>query len=71
MTYFFYLTNFFQAISAIQEQFPDSKIIKRLHVLSQPDAKLFFQQWPGLRGQEEAANDQVSVLRNAFQETPT
>jgi hypothetical protein len=55
----------------IQEHFPDSGIIKRLHVLSQPDAKLFFQQWPGLCGQEEAANAQISVLRNTFHETPT
>ena len=61
----------FQAVSAIQEHFPESRIIKRLHILSQPDAKLFFQQWTGLRGQEEAANAQISVLRNAFHETPT
>ena len=68
----FWLTNLlFQAISAIQDYFPDSGIIKRLNVLSQPDAKSFFQQWPGLREQEEVANAQISVLRNAFHETPT
>ena len=61
----------FQAISSIQKQFPDSGLIKRLNVLSQPDAELFFQQWPGLHEQEEAANAQTSVLRNAFHESPT
>ena len=61
----------FQAISAIKDQFPDSSIVKRLNVLSRPDAIFFFQQWPGLREHEETANSQISVLRNAFHETPT
>lgn len=62
---------FFQAISSIQEHFPDSAIIKRLDILSQPDAELFFQKWPTLRREEEAKNNQLSVLRNAFYESPT
>jgi hypothetical protein len=55
----------------IREQFPDSGIIKRLNILSQPDAESFFQKRPALRGQEEAAHNQVSALRNAFHESPT
>jgi hypothetical protein len=35
---------------SIQEHFPDSGIIKRLDILSQPDAELFLKQWPTLRG---------------------
>ena len=64
---------FFQAIGSIQENFPDSAIIKRLNILSQPDAELFLQQWPTLRRQEEAKNNQssASVLKNAFHESPT
>jgi hypothetical protein len=71
LPFFIEINLLFQAISAIQEHFPDSGIIKRLNILSQPDAELFFQQWPGLREQEEAAKTQISVLRNAFHETPT
>ena len=61
----------FQAISSIREQFPDSGIVKRLSILSQSNAESFFQQWPTLRQQEEAANNQLSVLGNAFHESPT
>ena len=68
---FYSLNIFFQAISSIREHFPDSKIIKRLHILSQPDAESFFQQWPTLCREEEAKNDQFSVLKNAFHESPT
>ena len=66
-----FINLFFQAISSIQEHFPDSGIIKRLNILSQPDAELFFLQWPTLRGQEEAKNDQMSVIRNTFHKSPT
>jgi hypothetical protein len=61
----------FQAIAAIRERFPDSGIVKRLNVLSDHDANLFLRQWRVSRSQEEAANDQSSVLRNAFHESPT
>ncbi len=61
----------FQAISSIHEQFPDSGLIKRLSILSRPNAESFFQQWPTLRQQEEVANDQLSVLGNTFHESPT
>ena len=61
----------FQAISSIHERFPDSGLIKRLSILSRPNAESFFQQWPTLRQQEEVANDQLSVLGNAFHESPT
>jgi hypothetical protein len=62
---------FCQAIGSIQEHFPDSGIIKRLDILSQPDAELFLKQWPTLRGQEEAKSSQLSVLRSTFHESPT
>ena len=66
-----FIKSFLQAISSIQEHFPDSGIIKRLNILSQPDAELFFQQWPTLCKQEEAKNDHLLVLRTEFHKSPT
>jgi hypothetical protein len=60
-----------QVMAAIHVQYPRSGIIRRVHVVHNPEAREFFQQWPDMLHAAENEYSHDVHLSTAFQETGT
>jgi hypothetical protein len=60
-----------KVMAAIHVQYPDSGIIRRIHVVHSHEAQLFFQQWPDALCVSESEHGYDVHLSTAFQETGT
>ncbi|KAG2126022.1 hypothetical protein DEU56DRAFT_721617, partial [Suillus clintonianus] len=62
---------FWQVVAAIHHPFPDSALLKWLHVVQSSEAKMFLRQWPRAREALEATAQSDLSISSSFAEAAT